>query len=61
MRVDLDKNMDIKDIFHTIKTGIPPGSAWNKISDVNFCKLAQITKKMIIPGQLVHSFDIKLK
>ena len=53
MRVDLDKNLD-KDVFHTIKTsiGYPAKSAWNKISYVIFCKLAQITKKLIISGRL---------
>ena len=46
MRVDLDENLD-KDVFHTIKTaiGYPPESAWNKISNANFCKLTQIAKK----------------
>ena len=52
MKVDLDKNLG-KDVFNAIKPaiGYPPESAWNKISYVNFCKLAQITKKMIIPGR----------
>ena len=47
----MDKNLD-KDVFHTIKTAIsyPPESAWNKISYVNFCKLTQITKKLISAG-----------
>ena len=46
MRVDLYKNLD-KDVFDIIKTaiGYPPQFAWNKIIYVNFCKLAQITKK----------------
>ena len=46
MRVDQDKNLD-KDVLHTIKTAISytPKLAWNKTSYVNFCKLAQITKK----------------
>ena len=46
--VGLDKHLD-KDVFHTTKTAIsyPPKSTWNKISYVNFCKLAQITKKLI--------------
>ena len=53
MRVDVDKNLD-KDLLHTIKTttGNTPKSAWNKISCVNFCKLAQILKKLIISGWL---------
>ena len=52
MRVDKDKGVLDKDVFHTIETtiGYPPKLAWNKISYVNFCKLAQITKKMIISG-----------
>ena len=54
MRVDLDKNLN-KDVFHTIKPGIgyPPESAKNKISNVNFCKLTQITKVLIISGRLL--------
>ena len=53
MRVDLYKNLD-KDVFDIIKTaiGYPPQFAWNKIIYVNFCKLAQITKKMTISGRL---------
>ena len=49
MTVNLDKNLD-KDVFHTIKIAIGSTlkSAWNKISYVNFCKLAQVTKKLII-------------
>ena len=46
MRVDLGKTLD-KDMFHTIKAAIdyPPKLALDKVSYVNFCKLAQITKK----------------
>ena len=53
MRVDLDKNLD-KDAFNNIKTaiGYPSELALCKISCVNFCKLAQITKKLIILGRL---------
>ena len=53
MKIDLDKNLD-KDLFRTNKTaiGYPPKLACNKISYVNFCKLAQITKKQIISGRL---------
>ena len=53
MRVDLDKNLD-KDVCHTIKMeiGYPPELAWNRISYVNFFKLTQITKKLIISGRL---------
>ena len=60
--VDLGKNLD-KDVFDTIKTAIGylPKSAWNKISYVNIFKLAQITKKLIISGQVVPLFDIKFK
>ena len=49
----MDKHLD-KDVFHTIKTafGYPLKPARNKISYVSFCKLAQITKKMIILGML---------
>ena len=52
-RVDLDKTLD-KDVFYTIKTAIgsPPKSAWNTISYGNFCKLAQISKKVRILGSL---------
>ena len=51
MNVELDKNLD-KDVFHTIKSaiGYQPKLAWNKITDVDFCKLAQITIKLIILG-----------
>ena len=37
-------------MFHIIKTTIvyPPKLAWNKVSYVNFCKLAQITKKLVL-------------
>ena len=61
MMVDLDKNSD-KDVFHTMKweVGYSPKSTWNKISHVNFCKLAQITKKKDNFGQVVPPFDIKL-
>ena len=47
MRVNLDKHFD-KDVFHTIKRaiGYAPKLAWNKISHANFCKLAQISKKV---------------
>ena len=53
MTVDLDEYFD-KDVFHIIKTaiGYPPKSAWNKINFVNFYKLAQIVKKLIISGSL---------
>ena len=53
MKVDLDKNLD-NDVFHIVKTAIGylPKLAWNNISHVNFCKLAQITKKLIISGRL---------
>ena len=49
MRADLDKKLD-KDAFNNIKTaiGYPPKLALRKISYINFCKLAQIAKKMII-------------
>ena len=62
MRVDLDENLD-KDVFHTIKTaiGYPPESAWNKISNANFCKLTQIAKKKDNFGEFVPHFDIKHK
>ena len=42
MRVNLNKNLD-KDVFRIIKTVVEdysPKSALNKISAVNFCKLA---------------------
>ena len=53
MRVDLGKTLD-KDMFHTIKAAIdyPPKLALDKVSYVNFCKLAQITKKYIILGRM---------
>ena len=53
MKVDLDKNLD-NDVFHIVKTAIGYllKLAWNNISHVNFCKLAQITKKLIISGRL---------
>ena len=58
----MDKNWG-KGVFHTIKTafGYPPKSAWHKISYINFCKLTQITKTLIVLGQIVPPFDIKLK
>ena len=50
-------------MFYTIKStiGYLPKSAWNKINYVNFCKLAQITRKMDNFGQVMFPFDIKLK
>ena len=42
MRVNRNKNLD-KDVFHVIKTAVvdyPPISDLNKISAVNYCKLA---------------------
>ena len=53
MRVGMDKNLD-KDVFNNIKTtiGSPPKPALCKISYVNFCKLTQISKKIIILGRL---------
>ena len=61
MKVNTDKNLD-KDVFNTIKTAIdyPPKAAWNKITYINFCKLAQIKKTLIISGQIVPPFNIKL-
>ena len=65
----MDKNLD-RNVFYTIKIviGYLPKLAWNKISYVNFCKLAQITKKndnfeQVVPPFSVISlhFDIKLK
>ena len=58
----MDKNLG-KNVFHTIKTaiGYTPKLAWNKISYAHFFKLAQITKKLIILGQVVPLFGIKLK
>ena len=49
MKIDMGK-----DVFYTIRTaiGYPPELAWNKIRDANFCKLVQITKKLIILGGL---------
>ena len=54
MRVDMDKNL-VKDVTNTFKTAIsyPPKLALVKISYVNFCKLAQITKELIILGRFV--------
>ena len=62
MRVDLDKNLD-KYVLNIIKTamGYPLKSVFGKISYVNLCKLAQITKKNDTFGQIVPLFDIKLK
>ena len=62
MRVNLDKNLD-KDVSQTIKTeiGNPPKLPRNKVRYVNFCKLTQITKTVIISGQVVLLFDIELK
>ena len=53
MRVDLDKNLD-KYVLNIIKTamGYPLKSVFGKISYVNLCKLAQITKKLILLGRL---------
>ena len=53
MRDDLDKNLD-NDVYNTIKTTIryPSKLALGKISYVDFCKLEQITKKLIILGRL---------
>ena len=52
--MNVDKNLD-KDVFHTIESaiGYPPKLAWNRITYVNFCKLAQITIKLIILGLLL--------
>ena len=52
MRVDLDQNLD-KDVSNSIQTaiGYPAKLALRKISCVNFCKLAQITKKLMISGR----------
>ena len=68
MKVNLDKNFD-KDMFDTIKTAIlciftrktPPKLALGKISYVNFCKLAQITKAVCYFRQGVSPFAVKLK
>ena len=59
MRVNLDKNLN-KDMFHTIKITInyPPKLAWNKMNYLNFCKLAQSTKELIILQQVVPPFDL---
>ena len=53
MRVDLERNLG-KDVFHTIKIaiGYKLKSAWTKINNVNYFKLAQILKKLIILGRL---------
>ena len=52
-----------KDVFNIIKTAsdYPPKLALDKVSYVNFLKLAQITKKNDNFGQVVLLFDIKLK
>ena len=54
MRVDLDNIYDKDVFFLPSKTaiGYPPKSAWNKISYVNFCKLTQITKNLVILSRL---------
>ena len=59
MRVNLDKNLN-KDMLHTIKITInyPPKLAWNKMNYLNFCKLAQSTKELIILQQVVPPFDL---
>ena len=31
-----------------LQSALPIKSAWNKVSDADFCKLARITKKLII-------------
>ena len=53
MMDDQDKTL-YKDVSNSIKTaiGYPPKLASDKTSYVNFFKLAQITKKMIISGML---------
>ena len=58
---DQDKTL-YKVVSNTIKTanGYPPDFDLDKIICVNFCKLAQITKKLIIFGQVVLLFDIHL-
>ena len=51
---DQDKTF-YKDVSNIIKTAInyPPKLAMDKVSYVNFSKLAQITKNMIILGRLL--------
>ena len=53
---DQDKTL-YKDVSNIIKTAInyPPKLAMDKVSYVNFFKLAQITKNMIILGRLCFS------
>ena len=53
MKDDLDKNLG-EDVSNIIKTaiGYPPELALDKISYINFYKLAQITKKLIISVML---------
>ena len=53
MRNDLDKK-SYKDLSNTIKTAIeyPLELALDKISHVNFYKLKQNTKRLIISGRL---------
>ena len=59
---DQDKTL-YKVVSNTIKTanGYPPEFALDKISCVNFCKLAQITKKLIISGRLCLSLRYTLR
>ena len=59
---DQDKTL-YKVVSNTIKTanGYPPEFALDKISCVNFCKLAQITKKLIISGRLCFSLTYTLR
>ena len=64
MMVDVDKSLN-KDVFHTLKTTVdfhycPLKSLWNKINYVNFCKLAQITKKIDNCGKFLPPFDTNL-
>ena len=56
MMDDQDQTL-YKDVSNTIKTatGYPPKLALDKISYLNFCKLSQITKKLIISGRLCFS------
>ena len=56
MRDDLEKHLD-KNVSNTIKTAIryPLELDLDKISYVNFYKLAQITKKFIISDRLCLS------
>ena len=52
-----------KVVSNTIKNanGCPLEFALDKISCVNFCKLAQITKKLIISGRLCLSLRYTLR